>query len=178
MNKKKLNIIGLIALGLLMGIVTVQDAAAGVTVSATVKTPAVRIHVGSTPSVYFGRVTRGVLPVRTLHVYKVSRQDQMIAKRLGEFTGVPERTLLNLRTRGYDWFEIGNWLYLPRPVVNAAMTQPTWQRFLLRDQLAARRGFGGPPRHRVSHIDPTYYENMDGRDRDFGAKFKGRPDGD
>lgn len=178
MNKKRMNIIGLIALGFLMGIVMVQDAAAGVKVSATVKTPAVRIHVGNTPNVYFGTVKLGVLQVRTLHLYKVNRQDQMIAKRLGEFTGVPARTLLNLRTRGYDWFEIGHWLYLPRPVVRAAMTQPTWQRFLLRDQLAGRRGFDRPPGHRVSHIDPAYYENMDGRDRDFGGRFRDRIDED
>jgi hypothetical protein len=139
-----------------------QNAQAGVRVKATINTPNARVHFTNRPFGHYRSYTREVLPLRMYKHAKINKRDRMVARRLAGYTGVPKRTLINLRARGFRWFEIGRWLYVPRPVVRAAMNQRTWKRFLHRQRAFGKRGFGGPPRHRVSHIDPGYYENFGG----------------
>ena len=167
MKKLRKTILSIMPLALLMGICTVQNAQAGLRVKATLQTPNARIYVGNTSYGHNRSYTREVLPIRKFKHFKLSKQDRMIARRLAQYTGVPARKLIQLKSCGYRWAQIGRWLYLPRPVVRAAMNQKSWKRFLHRDQRYARRDNDAYPRHRVSHIDPAYYENFGDYDGDY-----------
>jgi hypothetical protein len=173
MKKTRKTILTILPLTLLMGICMAQNAQAGVRVKATVSTPTVRVQFGNVPFGHDRSFTRGVLPVRILKYHRISMRDKLIARRLASYTGAPEQLLINLKARGYTWSDIGRWLYVPRPVVRAAMNQKTWKRFVHRGRPFMRRGFDGPRRDRVSHVDPKYYENFG----EYGGDIGDRPIG-
>jgi len=155
-----MSLLGLVALALAAGILTVQEAHAKVRVSATLRAPNVRVHFGNTSSCRFHNCNIRHMPIRQYHIYKTSKRERTIAVRLARFTGVPSRELLRMRRQGYRWFEIGRWLDLPRPVVRAAMNQRTWKRFLREQQWIARHG---NDRRRVRGVA---YSNDDYNDYD------------
>jgi hypothetical protein len=136
----------------------VADARAGIRVAATFRTPEVRVHFNSGPSCnhrsYYGREVRR-LPDRGHMRYDLTRRDRMIARRMAWYTGMPLGELMRLRRRGYNWFEIGHWLYVPRRVVRAAMGQRSWDRFLREERRHAR--MNGKRRVRVTYYDGYRY---------------------
>jgi len=160
MRKMRMSLLGLVALALAAGILTVQEAHAKVRVSATLRAPNVRVHFGNTSSCRFHNCTIRHMPIRHNQYVKIGKRERTIAVRLARFTGVPSRELLRLRRQGFQWFEIGRWLDLPRPVVRAAMNQRTWKRFLREQQWIARHG---NDRRRVRGVA---YSNDDYNDYD------------
>ena len=140
MNRMQVSVAGLMVAILLIGSGIVQKAEAEVRFSATLSTPNVRVRVGNTPAVHYRTVRIKRLPIHGRFVYRLSKQDRDIAHRLALFTGVPAREMLQLRSYGYQWFEIGNWLRLPRSLVRAALHRGTWKRFLKEQQMLARGG--------------------------------------
>ena len=153
---KKLRM-SLMASGLALAVVTglMTDARAGIRVAATFHTPNVRIHASNDPSCYYCIDQDRRIPVRRYMRYEITRRDRMIARRMTWYTGVRYGELLRLRRRGYNWFEIGRWLHMPRPVVRAAMHRKSWDRFLHEDWRQARRH--GKRRHRVTYYDGREY---------------------
>lgn len=141
MNRMRVSLIGLMVVILLIGSGIVQDAEAEVRFDVTMSTPNVRIRIGNTPPIHYRTVRVRRLPINGRRFYRISKRDRRIARRLAMYTGVPKRELLRLRRYGYQWFEIGRWLHLPRPVVRAAMHKGTWKRFLREERLLARRGY-------------------------------------
>jgi hypothetical protein len=140
MKRMRMNLLSLVALALLVAPVIVQAAEAGIRFDATVNTTHVRVRLGSTPSIHYRIYRRGHLPIRRLRPYRIVMPDRRIAQRFARYTGVPARELIQLRRRGYTWFEIGRWLGLPRRVVVAAMHRRSWNRFLLEERRLARCG--------------------------------------
>ena len=138
MSKIRISILSLLALALLIGQATVSDADAKVRVKVTLQTPNARVRISNTSSSYQRIYTNRHLPVRVNIHYRISQRDRAIARRLAGYTGVPTRELIQLRRQGYRWFEIGRWLYLPRPVVRAAMHHRSWNRFLREERWLAR----------------------------------------
>ena len=128
----------LTALTLIMILSLGNAAAAAVCVRAAIKTPAVRVRVDSGPRYVRPVNQRVVLPVRQCPVQRLTRLDYAVANRLGRYTGVPGSELLDLRTRGYQWMEIGLWLELPRSAVHAAQDQQTWRSYLNHDRRQTR----------------------------------------
>ena len=128
-NKKRLSLFLLPVLALLLTIGAVDEAQARIRVKATVITPYGRVQVDN-GAYHHTRVYRQVLPVRHYEYYRATRQDQKIASRLGRYTGVPRRELIQLRKQGYSWGEIGRWLGVPRKVVRAAKSGISWRRFM------------------------------------------------
>ncbi|HUV36569.1 MAG TPA: hypothetical protein VMX58_06490 [Patescibacteria group bacterium] len=139
MKKTRKIFLSLIFLILLTGSGFVRNAEAQVRVNASLHTPNVHIRVGNAPDDQYPGLTRGPLPVRKHQYYKITTRDRMIALRLAGYTGVPARRLITIRGYGYTWFEIGQWLHLPRPVVRAAMHPRSWDRFLREQKLLAGR---------------------------------------
>jgi hypothetical protein len=159
-----MNLLGLVALALAAGILTVQDAQAKVRVKATLRTPNVRVDFGNGSSCRFHNCTIRHMPIPVNHRYfKIGRRDRTIAVRLARYTGVPSRDLLRLRRHGFRWFEIGRFLHLPRPVVRAAMNHRTWKRFLREQRWIARHG---NDRRRVRGVAHSYdvYDDYDDYD--------------
>ncbi len=140
MNRMRVSLLSLMVVIILVGSGIVQDAEAEVLFDVTMRTPNVRIRVGNTPT-YCRTVRIRRLPIHGRRLYRMTKNDRSIARRLAVYTGVPERELLRLRRHGYQWFEIGRWLHLPRQVVRAAMHKGTWKRFLREERLLARRGY-------------------------------------
>jgi hypothetical protein len=132
------------------------QASAEIRVEARVHTPELSIYAGNAPSCYYGARPARRLPYRRAAYYEITRRDRKIAHRLAWYTGMPAKRLLRLRRRGYRWFEIGHWLYVPRPVVRAAMHRRSWNRFLREEHRHAR--MHGRRRYRV-----TYYDDYDER---------------
>jgi hypothetical protein len=97
------------------------------------------------------------LPIRVRGHFKIQKQDRMIARRLARYTGMPARELIGMKRLGYNWFEIGRWLYLPRPVVRAAMHERSWRRFLRMERRLAMSG-----RRTLEWRHVTYHDG-DGR---------------
>jgi hypothetical protein len=145
MKRMQMSIMSLMALVLLVGFGIVQGAEAAIRFNATLHTPNVRVFIGNTPYGHYQGYMKGHIPIRVPRHYKVTERDRAIASRLARYTGVPARELIQLRSRGYHWFEIGRWLHLPRPVVRAAMHHRSWVRFLREERLAGR---GVHPRKR------------------------------
>ena len=141
MNRMRVSLIGLMAIILLVGSGIVQDAEAGIRFDVTMRTPNVRVRVGNTHPIHYRTVRVRRLPVRGRRLFRISKQDRRVARRLARYTGVSERELLRLRRYGYRWFEIGRWLHLPRPVIRAAMHKGTWKRFLREERLMAGRDY-------------------------------------
>ena len=161
MKKKRMS---LMAAGLALAFVTgfMTDARAGIRVAATVRTPEVSVHFDNGPSCnYYSRCGREVrrLPDRRYMRYEITRRDRMIARHMAWYTGVPLRDLVRLRRRGYNWFEIGRWIYVPRRVVRAAMNRRSWDRFLREERRHARRHGKrhGRRKHRVAYYDGYEY---------------------
>jgi hypothetical protein len=150
MKTMRLSLLSLCALVLLVGFVANADAV--IRVEATVRTPNVRVRVGNMPVSHDGRQTKRHLPVREQRYYKISQQDRMIASRLAYYTGVPTRELIQLKRQGYSWFEIGRWLYVPRPVVRAAMQQRSWKRFLDQERRFVKHGKHPRERFQVGYL--------------------------
>ena len=130
MRQKRMILLGLIVLALLVGPGFMRPAEAQVRVSATVRTPNVRVSIGNTHPGYHLIGRRGHLPMRGRRLFTLSKQDRVIARRLARYTGVPAREIIQARRYGYNWFEIGRWLRLPRFAVRAAMNQRSWNRFI------------------------------------------------
>jgi hypothetical protein len=156
MKKTRMRLLSLIALALLVITVSgvLQDAEAEVRVGAAVRTPNVSVRIGNTYCSHYGGYTRVRIPIRRYPVYRIAERDRIIAHRLAWYTGVPARTLIRLRRYGYQWFEIGRWLRLPRPVVRAAMHHRSWNLFLRKGRLHAGYGLG---RHKKLRV-VTYYD--------------------
>lgn len=163
-------------LALLISVCMAQDIQAGVRVKAAINTPSVRIQFSNMPLDHYRIFTRKAFPVRVHKHFKIGKQDRMIARRLARYTGLPARVLVNARARGYTWFEIGRRMFLPRPVVLAAMHKKTWKHFLSREHMFALLDFDTHPKDRVLHIDPEDYDG-DFDDGPFG-RYKGMPDDD
>lgn len=137
MKKIQTILMGLSGLALLLVAPgNVQNADAGIRVKASVHTPNVHVRIGNTSSKHYRSYKRGYRPVR--HDYRVTKRDQRIARRLARYTGVPARKLIRLRRDGYRWFEIGRHLEIRGRVVQAAMYQRSWQRFLRQERRLAR----------------------------------------
>lgn len=140
MKRMQMSLLSLMILALLVAPVIVHAAEAGIRFNVAVNTPTVHVRVGNTPAGQYRIYQRGLLPVRKLILYRIGTRDRKIAQRLARYTGVPARELVQLRHRGYTWFEIGRWLGLPRRVVRAAGHPRSWNRFLLGERRLARRG--------------------------------------
>jgi hypothetical protein len=148
-----------VALALLIGQAIVSDADAKVRVKATLQTSNARVRISNTSSSYHRIYKKRHLPVRVNIHHQINQRDREIARRLAWYTGVPRRELVQLRRQGYRWFEIGRWLYLPRPVVRAAMHQRSWNRFLREERRLARCDHD-PYRGRIMvDADNGYYDD-------------------
>ena len=130
-NKKRMSLVSLSVLALLLTVGAVDEAQARIRVKATVRTPYVRVQVDN-GAYHHTRGYRQALPVRHYEYNRVTQRDRKIASRLGRFTGVPRRELIQLRMQGYSWGEIGRWLDVPRKVVRAAQNGKSWRRFMNR----------------------------------------------
>ena len=133
MKPLKMTLISLPVLALLLTVVTVDEAQARIRVKGTLRTPIGVVQVDN-GAYHHTRGYRQALPVRYYERIRVSEKDRKIARRLGRFTGVPKRELIQMRKQGYSWKEIGNWLGVPRKVVRAAKKQSSWRRFIDRQQ--------------------------------------------
>ena len=153
---KKLRM-SLMASGLMLAVVTglMTDARAGVRVAASVHTPNVSIHAGSNPSCNFCIDQGRRIQSRRYMGYEITRRDRMIARRMTWYSGVRLGEVLRLRRHGYNWFEIGHMLHMPRPVVRAAMNQKSWNRFLREERMQAKRH--GKRKDRVTYYDGREY---------------------
>lgn len=114
-----------------------EKAKADVRVKATIKTPAVRIHVTNRPSRHYVERRR---PIRVATVYRVTGRDRVIARRLQTYSGVPARRMILMKRRGLNWFQIGNRLRIPQYVVRAAVHTRSWKRFMLAERRRGRCG--------------------------------------
>jgi len=83
-------------------------AQAGIRVNARLQTPHVTVHFKHGPRQ--GRVNRPF-------IYRISQRDRMIARRLAYETGYRRIVLLDLRSRGLSWKQIGRRLDIPRRTV-------------------------------------------------------------
>jgi hypothetical protein len=128
MKTLKMTFICLPALVLLLLVGAADEAQARIRVKGTLRTPHGTIQVDN-GAYHHTRGYRRALPVRYHEQYRVSKRDQKIARRLGRYTGVPKRELIQLRKQGYSWREIGRWLGVPRRVVRAAKSQASWRHF-------------------------------------------------
>ena len=153
MNKTRMSYLSLIALALLVGPGIIRNAEAQVRFNATVHTPSFHVRIGDASSGRYRSYTTGHLPARRLVRYMLVKRDRAIARRLARYTGVPARELIKLRIYGYRWFEIGNWLRLPRHAVRAAMNQRSWVRFLRMERRLARRGVHPLKRRRIAYFE-------------------------
>jgi hypothetical protein len=142
MKRMKKSLTAIAALALLATLVIVQDAEAEIRISAALHTPGLSVRIGNAPAGPYGSIRVGHLPVRKNMRYRIVKRDRLIASRLAWYTGVPARELIRLRANGYNWFEIGTWLRLPRVVVRASFDQRKWSRFTCGGRNLAGHGAG------------------------------------
>ncbi len=129
MRRKRMMTIALAAMVLAACMMTVTDAAAGVRLTAAVRTPYVSVRIGNAPA--FRPVVGRIRPMPARRrIYRVLKNDVRIARRLAWYSGLPAGDLITYRRFGYSWFEIGRWFRMPGPVVRAAMSVRTWNRYL------------------------------------------------
>jgi hypothetical protein len=136
----------------------IADARAGVRVDVAVNTPNVRIHAGNDPSCHYCIDQDRRIQNRRYNRYEafeLTRRDRMIARHMTWYTGVRLGEVIRLRRHGYNWFEIGQYLHMPRPIVRAAMNQKSWDRFLHQQRRHAKRH--GKSRDRVTYYDGREY---------------------
>ena len=155
MRTARMTLLSLIALALLIGPGAIRNAEAGIRVRATVRTPVVRIQVGSRPAYHSCNYRCDHQPNRYRTADLITRRDRRIAKRLAWYTGLPTREVLRLKRMGYGWREIGRWLDVPPRVVSASLESRSWKRY--RDNDHHRHGYG-QPRTRRSDYRLTYHE--------------------
>jgi len=152
---KSLTIIAALTFAVGIGIAT--DARAEIRVAATVHTHNVSVRAGyNSPSGYYDIRADRRLPSRRYMGYELGRRDRMIARRMTWYTGVRMGELMRLRRHGYNWFEIGRWLHMPRQVVRAAMHQKSWNRFLRAEERRHAKRHGRR-RDRVTYYDGREY---------------------
>ena len=163
MKRLRISLLSITAVAVLVGPGMLKDATAGVRVRATLHTPYVSVRVGNSPYRHHRSRVRKPLPIRRVQQHVIiTRQDRKIAKRLARYTGVPNRELLFLKSRGFNWMSIGRWLDLPQTTVRAAMSKRGWKRFLRHEQRMAcctdKRCRGG---HEVVYVDDDEYDYYD-----------------
>lgn len=169
MKRIQASLMMLVALGLL-GSVAAETASAGVRVTATLRTPTVRVRVGHAPGVCTANCACRVEPA-TVYVHRrgrISARERTIAARLAWYAGVPTRRVVQLRRHGYTWMGVGRVLHLPRPVVRAAMNQRSWDRFVCHGAPSA--GDLGPHRRNVIHGESYDRDDFDGNRRDIRTR--------
>lgn len=130
MNSKQRILTGLMALALLITMVPLQQAEAGIQVRATVTTPHIRVRVSTDPAPVYRYTHLRNLPPRHCAMVVIDKQDRRIARRLARYTGYEKQELLRLRRQGYSWQEIGGWLNLRPQVVRAAHGARSWEQYL------------------------------------------------
>ena len=135
--------------------VIAMQASAEIRIVASVNTPVANVHVCNIPSCDYRIDYNRRVPARRHMYYEITKRDKRIARRLAYFSGVPARKLVNLRRRGFRWFEIGNMIHVPRPVVRAAFNQKSWDRFLRQERRHAR--MHGKRKQRVTYYDGREY---------------------
>jgi hypothetical protein len=146
MKTLKMNLICLPALALLLILGAADEAQARIRVKATVRTPygVVQVDNGAHRQ---GRGYRRALPARQRQEFRLTKKDKKVARRLGRYTGVPKRELLQMKRMGYSWGEIGNWLGVSHKAVRAAKSQHKWERFLKRQRRGGYCEVGGYYNH-------------------------------
>jgi len=133
MKTLKMTFISLPVLALLLAVGSADEAQARIRVKGTLRTPHAIVHVDN-GAFHHTRGYRQAFPVRYEERIRVSKRDRKMARRLGRYTGVPKRELIQLRKQGYSWREIGRWLGVPRKAVRAAKKHSSWKRFLERQR--------------------------------------------
>ncbi len=142
MKRMSTSMMAIAALALLAALMIVRDAQAEIRVGAALHTPGLRVRIGNAPAGPYGSIRVGHLPVLADMHYRIVKRDRLIAGRLAWYTGVPARELIRLRAYGYNWYEIGAWLRLPKAVVRAAFSRKKWNRFACDGRNIAGRGRG------------------------------------
>ena len=140
MNRKMKSVMAIAALALLATLVVARDATAEIRISAALHTPGLSVRIGNVPMGPYGSVRVGHLPARRNLHRRIVKRDRLIAVRLARYASVPVRELINLRVYGYNWFEIGAYLRLPKVVVRAAFNAKRWDRFTRGGRHIARYG--------------------------------------
>lgn len=139
MNATNRNLIGLMALALIIAMTPIQQASAKVRVRAAFNTPHLSVQVNTArPAIRYGE--RRIQPSHRPAVIHVSKQDKRMAKRLARYTGYSKRELLDMRRAGYSWKRIGRYLDLSPRVVKAARNARSWDRFLYSGRNVVRCG--------------------------------------
>jgi len=128
MKTLKMTFISLPVLALLLIVGAADEAQARIRVKGTLRTPHGIIQVDN-GAYHHTRGYRQTPPVRYYERVRISKRDRKIARRLGRYTGVPKRELIQLRKQGYSWREIGRWLGVPSRVVRAAKSHASWRHF-------------------------------------------------
>jgi hypothetical protein len=155
MKRERMRLLTLAAATIAFVVLFAMRAGAEIRVAASVSVPGVMVSVGTVPSCHYTIEQYRPMPERRYMYYEVTRQDRMIARRVNWYTGVPLGELLRLRRDGYDWFEIGIWLHMARPVVRAAMDQRSWDRFVL--DMQRHKQIFGKQKHVVTYYDGREY---------------------
>ena len=142
MKTLKMTFISLPVLAILLTVGAVDEAQARIRVKGSIKIPHGVIQVDNGPNYR----TRGYRPAPRIRPYqqvRVTKKDQKIARRLGRYTGVPKRELVQMRKQGYSWKEIGRWLGVSNKAIRASRTQARWERFLDRQRGCRYHEVGG-----------------------------------
>ena len=158
MKTTKTYLLSLIALALLIGPGAIRNAEAGIRVSATLRTPNVRVRLNNSPVCHTCNYRcdyRNHRVHRDLMVHRITKRDKRIAKRLAWYTGLPTREVLRLKRMGYDWRQIGRWLDVPPRVVRASLESRDWKRYRDGDhhRHASNRGRVRRSDHRLTYYD-------------------------
>jgi hypothetical protein len=128
MKTLKMTFISLPVLALLLTVGAADEAQARIRVKGTLRTPHGIIQVDN-GAYHHTRGYRQALPARHYDRVRITKRDRKMAGRLGRYTGVPKREMIQLRKQGYSWREIGRWLGVPRKAVHAAKSQASWRHF-------------------------------------------------
>ena len=155
MKTTKTYLLSLIALALLIGPGAIRNAEAGIRVSASLRTPAVRVQLNNRPICYSCDYRCDHRNHRDRAAYLITKRDRRIAKRLAWYTGLPTREVLRLKRMGYDWRQIGRWLDVPPRVVRASLESRDWKRYRDGDhhRHASNRGRVRRSDHRLTYYD-------------------------
>lgn len=96
-----------------------NKASADVRVQARLQLPNLSVEYRNTPD--YGRVVQRTYPP---FVYRITAEDRAIARRLARRSGHRTIVLLDLRSRGLSWEQIGRRLDIPRGLVRVAVYGP------------------------------------------------------
>lgn len=92
-----------------------------------VRTPQVRVNVGTRDRSGSDYVWRTGQDRSSLHL---SKRDYRMAARLADYTGISKHRIMKMRSRGHSWSEIGYRLDLPKRVIRAARSAKKWNQFM------------------------------------------------